>query len=463
MRTMMMRGIVLSVVLGSGLASALDLPTQYRAAFFQDDPTKYIKDWQTSIEARIGYGDSRHTYDQGNFRKPLLSGYGPMNIVSLGWGLNASNKTPNPTTNMYWNAAGTGLFDPSNTANLGPNDGMIQMGGRFRDTEYNLTLQQALCLGLYFQIYVPIREVQIDQITTQNLGAANIGTIPVNVTTFLNTALPLILQEQGFNKGLVLNTPFKKTDCGDIIASLGWHGYQDGLHGMVNAIGGMVQAGAILPTAGTRDEDLIFSIPVGYNNHYGVLARAAVELGLWKVLALGVQAGTEIFFTDEKEMRMMTDPSQTGWLFLGKGRADVDSGAIWDVGGYFKFDQFVDGLAVIIGYSFTTQEYTWLHVEDNNFLYDVIKADQTPPIPLAVVNPRVQPLFAKSKDSIVNGDQRQHRWESHVFHAVLQYQPHCWSVNPLIKAEYACPIYGKSNFDTDMVAGTLGLSIGWGF
>ena len=77
-----------------------------------------------------------------------------MNIVALGWGLNADNKAPFPTTNAYWNAeypVHEGLFDPANTINLQPNDGMIEMGGRFRDTEYNFTLQQDLVWGYIFR------------------------------------------------------------------------------------------------------------------------------------------------------------------------------------------------------------------------------------------------------------------------------------------------------------------------
>jgi hypothetical protein len=257
------------------------------------------------------------------------------------------------------------------------------------------------------------------------------------------------------------NDHFKKSGIGDVAASVGWRAYVDNLEGILTLMGGFAQLGVLFPTAPARNENKVFAIPLGYNDKWGVIGHAAAETCLWNIVTLGIQAGAIMFFRDDRHLRMMTDPDkqQNGWIVLEKARASYDEGTLWDVGAYVKVDRLVRGFEAIVGYSFTQQEQTHLHVKDSWFLQNIINVNQD-------TSEWGQNYYIISRDNVANQNKRLREWNIQTLHFILGYDAmvhlkKTWG--PFIRLEYDYPIYGKYSWQTDMFAGTLGLSVAWNF
>lgn len=485
----------LAVLTHASLA-AFDLASPYRASFLQSEPDKQDDDWRSSLSVRFGMGDSTQAFDGHEEKTELFNAHGAFDLTKLGLNLQGISLPPAaglpltipitlPKTNAYYGVSGP--FSPTNQQIIDrdPTNGRVVFSGRFKTTELDVQLKQNLMWGLYAHIYVPLLERKVDRIAFKNIGPAVVNTPNGNVniddfmtgskTEAVRGGLPALLKENGFSSTNITN-PFKQSGIGDVCASLGWQGYADCQEGIISSVGGMVQFGGVFPTSPNLSQDIVFAVPLGYDNHIGVVMRSALEAGLWRIVTVGGQAGVTIFFRDKKDLRMRTynfesviDDNgtqvlgQNGLIVLGKGHADTDKGQIWDLAGYLKFDQFIDGFEVIFGYSYTKSQITRLSVEDSVFLDNVVQNALNVDNSTTLVGSFGRNNRFISKDAIVNTDSRLSGWESQVLHFVAQY---CYSgkmISPLIRVEYDYPFLGKYTLATDMISGTLGVSVGFGF
>ncbi|MFH1832089.1 MAG: hypothetical protein ABH827_04800 [bacterium] len=435
---------------------ATDLPVFYRAPFFRsihDAPS----DWKTQATIRLGTGDTRQGWGLDDHHGALFSIYGATDVTQLGFGL--EDLATKPITNNYWKKNGTfnpdAPVDPSNPLNLKNKDGQVAFSGKLKVDDIALTVKQTIFSGFYIQAYLPVRRIKIDQVTATNLGAPTIAG-GIVMADFLTTAdgLPEILRENGYASFTTFKeSVFKKTETPEFLLSVGWQGQGDQEFGIVDKVRGFMQAGIIVPTGEKKNEDLLFAIPIGYNKFWGVNCQLGAEVAFWKFVVLGASAGTTMFFSEVRDIRMKTNSAQTGWFMLGKGMSKVDQGSMWDLTGYVKADHVVADLSFIAGYSFNRQEDTQLHVKDDKFLSTYV-AQQRALVPPVLV----------SKDSIVNSDKRLRGWNQHVLHLMAEYSagPDAKSwFSPIVRFEYSYPIAGRRAFATDMLAGTLGLQVQW--
>lgn len=439
--------VFFAIVFFIASVNCFDQPQFYRVPLFQSIPTKAVQDWRTTVQARIGDGSTNSAYDSHEHKTALLSAYGLWDVLRLG--RNLENITTKIQTYLLWGTAGAWKDPDTIVPALAPLDGKIDVSGHFHLTELDLSLQQNLLWGFYAQVYAPLKWIKIDKITPTNRGAAAVNGI--NVANFLTTTLPTILKENGFKP---FDSRFKKSGIGDLAINVGWQAHKDQSGKMIKSIGGMVQAGVIVPTGAERDEDLVVAVPLGYNGHVGYSARGALEIGLWDIVTLGAQFGSTIFSTCDQKRRLVTDKKQQGWLYLEKGFVRVDQGSIWDLGAYAKFDQLGNGIAIVAGYSFTRQEESSLFVRDANYLKTASKAAAD-----AALNAPYPPLI--SPNDYANADVRLDGWQYQALHLAIWYDATVdakkkWA--PIVKLEYAYPINGRYSFATDMFAGSLGLS-----
>lgn len=461
-------------------AQGFDLPVFYRAPFFQTEATQKIKDWTSVISVRVGYGLTSDSFDNDEERTGLFNAQGPFDLTRLG--LNVEGITQptitKPKTAAYWEAGRP--FAKPNPTQADPTtfaypNGRVQFDGDFSTIEGDLTLKQNLCWGFYAHLYVPYKQLKIENITTTILGTPSVNGVDMN--DFIKNKLPGILDENGLEtatdkKGKkILATSFEDTGFGDVALSVGWQGYIKKLCGFLTSFGGLVQAGVVIPVAEKQDPDAIFSLPLGYNEHTGIVSRLAVEAGIWDTFVLGVQAGSLIFFKNDRDIYLKTDKGQTGWIFLQKAHVKEDLGSIWDVAGYAKMNIAVKGLDILVGYSFTRQEATTLQVEDDNYLKtarekiitQLTNNNSNNPVHIGTDGPNI--MFI-SQDDFANSDARLSGWETQTVHFLARYDMSaavkgCWG--PLFQIEYNYPVWGKRSWATDVIAGTLGFTISLNF
>ncbi len=450
------RIVIFGITFQCAALLAFDAPVFYRAPLLQPLATSQTDDWTSSLAVRALYGDTRETFERHEEDKTaLFNGHGPFALTRLGVGLEGLSPTNKPVTNMFWGTGGT-FADPDALATANANAGLIEVGGRFITTEFDVIFKQNLFWGFYLHVFVPFKELKLDPITVRNTGPAVVN--GVDIADFIENTLPTILQENGIKP---FGTTFKKSDIGDVIISGGWHKYKEGLEGLISSLGGLMQVGLVIPTAGERDQDRVFALPLGYNKHIGFVARGVGEAGFWDIIKVGAQAGVTIFLPENKNLRMTTDKSkkQNGWIVLEKGFAAVDPGHIWDIGAYVKAE--VKGLEALIGYSFVRQERTGLHVKDDRFLKTVVQTALTQD-----ATPEGRGNRFISKDDVANANRLLHGWEMHTVHFAAGYDmakhlKKSWG--PFLRVEYAYPILGKRSWATDVIAGMLGFSVTWNF
>lgn len=470
-------GVFFSLV---SLLGAQDLPVFYRATFSPRALRKGIADWATHIDVRYGGGSSCEGHDSGQHTKPLFSAFGPVSITNLGLGLESTfvQTTPmNPSkTYTYWGIVNA---DPANPIkegrfldldlNCSCDDGKVDISADFQVREAAVTIRQCLFSGFFIEVYSPLRGVKIDrasykvrgnQFVTAQHNPSNAPTLtnPISLDDFISNDLPDILAENGFCDPT--KQRFSKTGFTEILLSAGWEGYDDQSFSVIDSAAGSVQVGAVIPVGGLRNENKLFSIPLGYNDHWGAFARLRGEVALFNYLKVGVHADVDILFPSNRCIRMRTDMNQSGWIVLGKGKAKVDTGTVWGIGGYVKGQHPICGLSGMIGYSFFKQENTGLHVEDCDFLKTVL----TNGLANTFLGEN-RPRFI-NKDCIVNGDARYDGWDQHVVHLSMTYDVSVYTDHwfaPRVMVEYNHHVVGRRVFITNMIAGTLGASITWRF
>lgn len=439
---------------------AFDMPSFYRAPLFQTEATSKVKNWTTVLSARLAYGQTSDSFDKDEETTKLFNDRGAFDLLRLG--LNIEDIASKPTTNIYWGTGG--LFEnPYDTTIFEPNDGKFKCGGEFTITELDLDLKQNLMWGFYAHLYVPFKDLKIDKIEEKNLGRGVVNT--VNMDDFVKTDLPKILEENGLKK---ITPSFKDSGCGDVALSVGWQGYSHKLLGFLSSAGGLVQCGVVIPAASRQDVTKVFSLPLGYNEHVGIVSRLAAEVTVSNMFALGIQAGSTIFFKDNRDIFLKTEKQQNGWIFLQKARVKEDLGSFWDAGGYIKANLFVKGLDFLIGYSFSKQERTSYEVNDSNYLKTaqaeiLAQLQGADPVHIGTDAPNIMLI---SQNDYANSDARLGGWEIQTIHLVAQYDMSeaikgGWG--PLFKLEFNCPIWGKYSWATWTVAGTLGFTVTFNF
>jgi hypothetical protein len=443
------------------LVHALDLPQFYRATFFQTEPTDKTKNWATLVSARLATGRTRDSFDVHDHKRPLYSLHGPFNLVRLGFGL----ENPGVVTTQYWNKRPleAGLFD--NLTNLGPDDGTADYSGRFKINAYDFELKQNLFWGFYAHVYMPVRDVKVDQIAVHRRGAQFINTPggPENMDTFIAEKLPLICQEAGLEP---FSSRFKKSGISDVVVSAGWQKCAElSRKELLTSLSGFAQVGLLIPAASEHDLDNVFAIPLGYDNNYGVLIQGGAETCVLNFVSVGLQAEATIFFRDNRQRRMMTDPAeqQNGWIVLeNKAWIGFDQGTVWDVGVYAKFDKLFKGFYATIGYSYAKQEPTKYHVKSDWFLENITnyREQYTPGDTDWGFD-----YYFTSKDDIANSDSRLRGWDIQTLHFLVGYDAAVVlkSWGPFVQIEYDYPIAGKFVWPTDMIGGTVGASATWKF
>jgi hypothetical protein len=443
-----------AMVLVGGAAATVDLPTFYRAPFFQAEGRSDPGDWTSKIMVRYGQGHTWDSLDEQSKKRTLFSGVGSLDIARLG--LEVVNAATQPTTDTYW----TIDHNKFKNADLPTgNDGKVDLSGRCEAQDLGIELTQYIKYGLFAHLYVPIRQVKIDHIGYKNKGAAEVA--GVTIANFFANDFDKILKEHGMQP---LTTPFKKSGVSDVTASLGWHGYGTVGSEWIMDLAGSLQAGVIVPVAKQLDDAYVAAVPLGYNHSYGFLARGAGEVGIFDWVAVGAYADAIVFLSQNQTLRMRTHEQQSGWLRLGKGFAKVETGTVWDCGGYARLGALVRGLSIFGGYSFTRQEAARLTVKDAAFKVMITLNVVTAGAASATNIPH-ESNAQSEMDAVVNADKRLSAWEVHALHlgATLEFGGKKATFNPHLQVEYTHPFDGKHIFKAPVVGGTIGLQFSLGF
>ncbi len=402
--------------------NAIDNPHFYRANFFWGEP-RFEKSWLTTLDTSLAGGSTTKARNNKGQITPLLNIYGLQNMRVLG--TKVANLDPaNPLDAILIQLSQTPPRD---------NFGKLEYFGRFSTVETTFNFYQNIINGFFLQAYLPIRYLRIGSIDFVDQSPTD--------DIFPNSTTPVWVDFlQNFNAILAqFNLTQKNTSesgIGDFSFLVGWvRNYEETCY--IDYIDVDAKIGVLFPTAKKRNEDVVFSLPLGYNGHYGVPLKFDCSLGYWEWLTAGIHLGALFLIEKNQTIRMKTAAEQNGFFDLVKGKAKIDPGTLWEVSNYIKADHFAKGLSCLIGYTYTRKDLDCINPFDTT---------------------QFDPL-------IVNRDQRFLGWNMHVIHFMAEYDftKKSSDLGPRVGVFYNLIVGGKRIFNTGITNAYVGIDCSWEF
>jgi hypothetical protein len=408
------------ILMSSACLHGIDNPHFYRATNMFLEP-RLEHDYLTTFEATLGGGNTTKGRSANNTIVPLFDIYGTQRIQELN--INTIYTNPDNPYDLLLN----------NLANLPmrPDFATLSLGGSFNIIESNLSFTQNLSHGLLLFFHLPVRRLKIHDIQIIDLSPDD--QIFPNKNTpewqkVLQTLNPL-LTHYGINA-----CPTISTGVGDLTSWIGWtHNDQDTK--TIDFIDYTFMAGILAPTGKKRDENKLFSLPTGYNGHWGFPLCAMASIGCYEWITVGGYLNSLFFVNTDRTMRLKTDVTQNGIIKLACGDVSVHKGPLINTGLYFKADHVGHGFSFTTAYSFASQQ----------------KDHLTPKNPI---------MFDRT---IINSDSTLAGWNMHTFNFALEYDftREGKKVGNRIGFFYNLQIAGAKTFNTNMTGGTYGIDISW--
>ena len=162
---------------------------------------------------------------------------------------------------------------------------------------------------------------------------------------------------------------------------------------------------------------------------------ADLAFGAFDWLTLGTHFDALVFADQTRDIRLKTGKAQSGIIKLAKGCASIERGSQWEVGSYIKFDHFVRGFSLLVGYSFVSKNRDEVTPKDTE----------------------------KFSVSIANTDQTLLGYKIHTlnFWAEYDFAQEDKVFGPRIAAYYNLLVGGKRIFTTGMGGGNFGIELAW--
>jgi len=418
------KSILLSGVL---CMSSLQIFCYDNALFFRATPffgePRLERNTFSSLDISMGSGATRKGRNQCGQSTPLFDIYGKHNMHELGVGVPDKDPT-NPLDSILIDLAmipGGDCF------------GVLSACGKFALFESNIILNQNFARGFYAQVYLPIRRFHVYSNCFCDCTPACDDCPDRNNQiwqSFLDN-FDAILQRYCLSK-----CGYKEADIGDLAIELGWaHSYQNTTELDFVDLG--FKAGVLFPTGKRRNIDRVFSIPFGYNGHYGIPIAMDLAVGACEWITLGVHFEAIPLIRRTQMIRVKTSPTQSGIIKLAKARASVDPGTVLTAGTFFKADHFARCISLLVGYSFAHQG------DDSVSLCDTICIDS----------------------HAICSDEQFKAWKMHTLNARVEidFATESYPCGLRMGFFYDWNFGGERIFQTDVGGAYLGLDATWDF
>jgi hypothetical protein len=321
--------------------SGYDNPHFYRATNFFNQPLVECP-WLLSLEASMGFGHAKTSYDRCKQEVPLLDMYGPHSLHRALQGITF----PEPLNHYDQLLVALRDLPPQ------PNLGSIRIGGRFLLRECLLQATYNLCHGLFTGVHLPVRHLAIDHVMVHDaFTTATTATHHIwqNVFDHINVIL---------NRYGTMPSSFAKTGIGDITLYGGWTSNYQNMD-CLDFVDSTLQIGLIVPTGAPRNPCNPLSLPLGYNKHCGVSLAASVAVGAYDWLTSGIQCSVIFFAPRWQQASLRSSHEQTGLISFAQKEVKVAKNPLAMIAGFLQMDHVIGGLSLLVGYS-------WVHQNQNS-------------------------------------------------------------------------------------------------
>lgn len=412
--------LIIAIAATAQLLLAIDNPHFYRATNMFLEP-RLEHDYLTTFAATLGGGSTHTGRSCNNTLVPLFDIYGRQSFQALN--TNTMFNDPNDSFDKL-------LIELSKLPTR-TDFATISINGQFNIIEANLSLAQNLSHGLFLFFHMPVRKLKISDVSFFD-HSPNDQIFPnKNTPQWQNIFQDLcpLLTHYDLNASSTTST-----GVGDLSSWLGWtHNYQETR--TLDFIDFTFMLGVLAPTGKLRDEDQLFSLPTGYNGHWGFPLCAAASIGFYEWVTIGGYLNALFFINKERRMRIKTDTTQSGIIKLACAQVSDHRGPLINTGFYFKADHVGHGVSVTAAYSFASQQKNHLTPQSSALL----------------------------SDNIINSDSMLKGWNMHTLNFLAEYDfaREGSTVGNRIGLFYNLQVAGSRVFDTNMFGGTYGVDISW--
>ncbi len=386
---------------------AEDIVHFYRATPLFPEP-RFERDLLFSIDVSIGGGATSTARNGRGDLVPLFSIFGPQELIGMNIGL--------PPLQI------SDLDQKIHELNTLYAQGVRQytdLDGHFSITEGYIQLTSTILYGIIAQVVLPIRTLHLGPEISQS-PAAQVVTTHESLGAWLDR----LLSTYHIN-----NTPYHKTGIGDLAALIGWTiNYQD--TNTIDFVDFTIKAGCTMPTGKKRDPYVLYSLPHGYNGHWGFPITTQFSIGIFDWITIGIHGEIIPFTSRTQTVAMKTDPSQSGYMKLAYSDAQVALGTHWWYGLYLKADHVVKGFSLTCAYSNAGQRDTQL-----------------------------TPLNTQFSTAIINNDPAYAGWNMHTVHLGAEYDftKEGDAIGPRVSFYSNLPVSGTRIFNTTMNGFGIGI------
>lgn len=398
--------------------AAFDNAHFYRATYFFGEP-RFERKGLNTWDITVAHGSTCQSRDERGHKTCLLNLYGNNNMQQLGVGVPCKDLT-NPVDIAL-----------TNLSLLPARDDFAHLifNGKFSITEANIFFTQNFTSGFFVQAELPIRDLRISRIQYRDLSPCD-GIFPNASTpewqTFLNL-FPEILAKYNLSIAGV-----HEKGIGDFTLLFGvTRNYQE--TEILDYIDTTFKFGFLFPTGKVRNEHDVFSLPLGYNGHYGFPVTFDASLGMCDWMTFGMHLEVIPFLNKAQNIHMKTSTLQSGMIKLAQGCACIQQGPLWEAGLYAKADHLCRGFSLIFAYIF----------------------DRKSPDKISPRDDAAFPGDALCSDEMFKG------WQMHTLNFIAEYDftKENATFGPRIGLFYNLEVGGKRVFNTSMVGGSFGVDV----
>lgn len=248
--------------------------------------------------------------------------------------------------------------------------GHFDFCGKMHAQELALVGRYFMPCGFYVDLFLPFAFVSLQDLTYTDL--TGVTTFQDYLTReFLTKDLKNIVQDLG---DLKLQN-WQQSGPGDLVVQLGWnHNFVQDRPWLKNVKTSLF-GGATFPTGIKRDEDLVYSVPFGYDGAFGVFIGGTLEVTWCDLFVGGIDTRFLHLFGHTKNRRIKTDANQTDILLLAKAESYLDQGIVQQYFLYLQARRFFRGMSFGIYYDHLAQHDSELFVKGLSYSSTVANED----------------------------------------------------------------------------------------
>jgi hypothetical protein len=255
--------------------------------------------------------------------------------------------------------------------------GRFLLDGRFEELDFSFWGKYNISVGKIpgnFDVYcyVPFRYVDVSDVQWHD-QTESVLNADLAVKHYVTDDIHTVVRDLG---SLDLGS-WNKLGIGDITFLLRWYTDFRQMKEHLKNVRITTRFGLSIPSGSEKDEDKVFSMPLGNDGAWGFPLAAGIDLYFVKRVKAGLELETLVLLDKTRVRRLKTDTNQTDFLLLHKGKATKSFGITWKFNLFVQAKHFFKGLSAMIAYQFIKHDGDSLTAQENDFSYNIINSAQT--------------------------------------------------------------------------------------